>query len=179
MRHLATTEPQRDLGLVAVFQEALQVAQLDVVVAIIRTGPELDFLDLDDLLLQLGLVGALGFLVLELPVIHDPGDGRSRVGGDLHQVQVLVLSQPQSVHELDDAELLVINPYQAQFRRADLTVDTVTFVCSDVPLPQEDKKTSRAHHPQALLATSCWRRSTNAETGITPRSTLPRARTAT
>ncbi|MNL33057.1 hypothetical protein D3C87_1549470 [compost metagenome] len=124
-------------------------------------------------------MGALGFLILELAVVHDAGHGWSRVGRDFHEIQVLVLGQAQCVHELDDAELLVINPYQAQFRRADLTVDTVTFVCSDVPLPQEDKKTSRAHHPQALLATSCWRRSTNAETGITPRSTLPRARTAT
>ena len=59
VRHLAAAEAQRDLGLVAFFEEADQVAQLDLVVALVGAGTELDFLDLDLLLLELGLVPLL------------------------------------------------------------------------------------------------------------------------
>src|SRR5690349_17110151 len=49
--HFAATETQRDFRLVAVFEEANEIAELDVVIAIIGTRAEFDFLDLDDLLL--------------------------------------------------------------------------------------------------------------------------------
>ena len=42
--HLATPEAQRDLGLVAFFQEFHQIAQLDAVVAVVRTRAKLDLL---------------------------------------------------------------------------------------------------------------------------------------
>jgi hypothetical protein len=47
--HFTTAETQRDLGLVTLFQELGQVAQLDVVIAVIRARAEFDFLDLNDL----------------------------------------------------------------------------------------------------------------------------------
>ena len=56
VRHLAPAEAQRDLRLVAFLEEADQVAQLDLVVAFVGAGPELDFLDLDLLQLELRLV---------------------------------------------------------------------------------------------------------------------------
>jgi hypothetical protein len=45
------TKAQRDLALVAFRQKALDIAHLDVVVTIIRTRAELDFLDFNDRLL--------------------------------------------------------------------------------------------------------------------------------
>ena len=59
VRHLAAAEAQRHLGLVALLEEPDQVAQLDLVVALVGARPELDFLDLDLLLLELGLVRLL------------------------------------------------------------------------------------------------------------------------
>jgi hypothetical protein len=56
VRHFATAEPQRDLGLVALLEELDQVAQLDLVIALVRAGAKLDLLDLDLLLLELGFV---------------------------------------------------------------------------------------------------------------------------
>jgi hypothetical protein len=52
--HFAALEADIDLDLVAFLKKAPQVAQLDVVVAIVGGRPELEFLDLDDLLLLLG-----------------------------------------------------------------------------------------------------------------------------
>src|SRR5215470_3162651 len=47
VRHLAPAETQRNFSLIALGEKSDQVAQLDLIVALIRTGPELDFLDLD------------------------------------------------------------------------------------------------------------------------------------
>ena len=48
---VAATEAQGNLALVAVFQKTLDVAHLDVVVAIVGAGTEFNFLDLDHFLL--------------------------------------------------------------------------------------------------------------------------------
>src|SRR5262245_13772274 len=84
---LAAAEAQRHFALVAVLcNEAAQVAHLDVVVALVGAGAELHFLDLDDLLLALGLGCLFLFLVLELAVVHQPTYRRIRRGRDLDQV---------------------------------------------------------------------------------------------
>src|ERR1700730_11820016 len=59
VRHFTAAEAQRDLSLVALVEKLDQVAQLDVVIAIIGAGTELDFLDQDDFLLQLRFVRLL------------------------------------------------------------------------------------------------------------------------
>jgi hypothetical protein len=48
VRHLTAAETQRDLGLIAIFEELDEVTQLDIVVAIIGTRTEFDFLPGDD-----------------------------------------------------------------------------------------------------------------------------------
>src|SRR6185503_15663892 len=50
MCHFAATEPHGHLGLVAFLQEADQVAQLHLIVALFRSGAKLHFLDLNLLL---------------------------------------------------------------------------------------------------------------------------------
>src|SRR5438045_3421421 len=56
VRHLAAAESQRDFRLVAFLEELDQLAELDLVIALVRSRTELDFLDLDLLLLELRLV---------------------------------------------------------------------------------------------------------------------------
>src|SRR5262245_66239712 len=56
VRHLAAAETQRHLGLVAILEELDQLPKLDLIVTLVGSGPELDFLDLDLLLLELGFV---------------------------------------------------------------------------------------------------------------------------
>ena len=86
---LATPITQRDLALVTVLgNETTQVAHLDVVVAVVRARTELDFLDLDDLLLALGFSGLLLLLVLELAVVHQATDWGIGRGGNFNQIDV-------------------------------------------------------------------------------------------
>src|SRR6266498_1824144 len=113
VRHLAAAEAQRDLRLVAFAQEPDQVAQLDLVVELVRTGPELHFLDLDLLELELRLVLLLRLPVLELAEVHDPANRRLRHRGDLDQI-----------------ELRGFRTYQSDLRRVDFAVDPLCFFLS-------------------------------------------------
>jgi hypothetical protein len=60
VRHLAAAKAQRHLHLVALFEELQHRAHLDLIIMIVGTGTELDFLDLDDLL----LLACLGLALL-------------------------------------------------------------------------------------------------------------------
>ena len=76
VRHFAPLEADVDLDLVAFLEKAAQVAQLDRVVAVVGGRTELEFLDLDDLLLLLGRIGLL--LRLELCLLYTSGRCRRR-----------------------------------------------------------------------------------------------------
>src|SRR5690606_19393249 len=125
-------EAQRDLGLVAVFDEAAQIAQLDLVVAFIGPRPELDFLDLDDLLARARFLLAFLFLVLELAVVHQAADRRAGRGGDFNQIDVVLLGHGHGFGRADNAQLLAIHADQADFIDTDITVDAVFLFGCDV-----------------------------------------------
>src|SRR5690606_12564554 len=129
--HLAAPETQRDLRLVALFEEALQVAKLDLVVAFIGAGPELDFLDLDDLLLGLGLGLPFLLLVLELSIVHQAADGGHGLGRALHESELGPFSQPQGFPESDDPDGLVVRAGKTHFGCSDFTVDAMRAFRSD------------------------------------------------
>jgi len=120
---LTATEPQRHLALVTVFQKTPQVAHLDLVVALISTGTELDFLDVDDVLLGLGFRSLLLLLVLELAVVHQPANGWHGGSRDLHQIHVVLCREAQCLLNAHDTEGLVLHSVQAHFRRHDLAVE--------------------------------------------------------
>jgi len=130
--HFAAPEAQRDFGLVALLDEAAQIAQLDLVIALVGPGPEFDFLDLDDFLARAGFLLALLFLVFEFAVIHQAAHGRIGRGGNFHQVNVVFLGQRQRVGSPVDAKLLAFHANQANFVDADFTVDTLFFFGCDV-----------------------------------------------
>ncbi|VXA91973.1 hypothetical protein PSCLAVI8L_10024 [Pseudoclavibacter sp. 8L] len=69
-------------------------------------------------------LGLLGGLVLELPVIHDLGDGGLRVGGDLDEVELRLLREAQRHLELDYSDLLTARADKADFTGTDAVIGT-------------------------------------------------------
>ena len=130
MRHLATAEAQRNLRLVAIIEELDQIAQLDVVITIIRARTEFDFLDQDDLLLQLGFMRLLLFLILELAVVHETGNRRLGSRCNFHQIDIGFFRQAEGFGQCDDAESFVLDTTQAQFRRSDFAIDAMRLIRS-------------------------------------------------
>src|SRR4030095_5450895 len=92
VRHLTPAEAQRDLRLVALTEKTYEIAELDLVIAFVSARPELHFLDLDLLQLELGLVLLLRLAILEFAVIHDPANRRLGHRGDIDQIALRRLS---------------------------------------------------------------------------------------
>ncbi len=124
--HLAAPEAQGDFHLVAFLQELHHRAHLHVIVMRVGAGPELDFLDLDDLLLLAGFRLALLRLVFELAEVHDLADRRDGRRRDFHQVQSGFLGHLHRAGRGHDPDILAIRPDQADFRSADAVVDAGT-----------------------------------------------------
>ena len=116
VRHFAATEAQGDLDLVALFQKLQDRAHLHVVIMGIGPGTELDFLDLDDVLLLARLGLALLRLVFVLAEIHDLADRRFGIGRDFDQIQTRLFGKGHSARRGDHADILSISPDQANFR---------------------------------------------------------------
>ncbi len=125
MGDFATPKTQGDLAFVAFSQKALDVAHLDVVVAVIGTGAELDLLDFDHGLLGFGFSSFLLFLVLEFAVIHQTTHGRIGGGSNLDQVHVQLTRHAQCVIDIDNTQGLVFNPREADLRDHDFPIQSV------------------------------------------------------
>src|SRR5580658_5575539 len=94
---LAPAEHDGHLDLVALLEEPLDVALLGPVVVRVDLRADLDFLD-DGLSLVLArFPGLERRLVLELAVVHQLADRRSRGRRDFDQVEVCFLSKPEGV----------------------------------------------------------------------------------
>src|SRR5437762_308239 len=130
VRHFAAAEEDRGLHLVAVFKKALDVLFLELVVVLVDFRPELDFLDLDDLLVPPRLAGPLLLLVLILAEIHDPADWRGRRRGDFHEVEPLLPGDGKRLRRRHDAELLSGVVDDADFADADTFVDPHAIVAA-------------------------------------------------
>src|SRR6185436_10957640 len=122
MRHLAPAEEDRRFHLVPVLEEALDVLLLELVVVLVHLRPELDFLDLDDLLVLLRRPRALLFLVLIAPEVHDAADRRDRRRGDLHEVEPLLPRDGQRLRRRHDPELRSVLVDDADFPDSDAFV---------------------------------------------------------
>jgi hypothetical protein len=118
-------ETQCDLALIAFSQKPLDVAQLDVVVTVIGTGPELDLFDFNDLLLGLGFSGLLLLLVLKLAVIHQATDRGYRGRSNFNQVNVKVSRHAQGLHQTHNPQGLVVGSAQADVGCQDFPVQPV------------------------------------------------------
>lgn len=175
VRHFTTTEAQGDLALVAFFQEALEIAQLDLVVILVGAGAELDLLDLHLLLLESGFVGLLLFLILELAEIHQLAHGRHSHRCDFDQIQPGLFGHAEGCVQGHDAELLAFLADQPDLRRVDLPIYALLFfLCDGSTLHENQNQTD-----PAFASTSRSQRSISESRDIWPRSWPPRARTAT
>src|SRR6187402_398570 len=124
MRHLASAEAQGGLHLVAVAEETDSHVFLRLVVMLVHSDREFDFLDDDDLLLLACSAVALIFFVEILAVVLDATDGGNGIGGDLDEVQPTFAGDLQSVERGHDAHLFAVFVDDANFSRADLFVGT-------------------------------------------------------
>ena len=121
-------------------EEPDQVPQLDLVIAFVSARPELHFLDLDLLQLELGFVLLLRFPVLELAVIHDPANRRLGRRRDLDQIEFRRLGSCPCVREGNNSELLTFFTDQADFGSGDFRVDPLMLVESYCVFSNDDKK---------------------------------------
>ena len=126
--HLSPAVAQRDLGFVTFPEEPDEIAQLDLVIALVSAWPEFDFLDLDLLELELGFVLFLGFAVLEFAEIHDPANRRLGHRGDLDQVEFGRFGTGARIHERNYSELLTVFTNQADFGGGDFRVDPLIML---------------------------------------------------
>ena len=99
------------------------MALLRVVVVNPDLRPELDLLDLDLRLVLPRELGLLLLLVAVLPVVHDPGHRRIRLGRDFDEVEVLRIRVLACLVRLLDPELLPLLVDEPDTRDADRVVD--------------------------------------------------------
>jgi hypothetical protein len=71
----------------------------------------------------------LGRIELELPVVHDSGDGWIRQWGDLDEVEIELAGNVQRLGEQLDTELFSIGVDQAYFASADTIIDPGLICC--------------------------------------------------
>src|SRR5690606_11736579 len=102
---------------------------LDVEVALADLRFELDFLDRDVGRLLAGLLGLLGFLVAELPVVHDPADRRVGHRCDLDEVEVETTGHSERFGHRLDAQLASVRTDEAHLSGPDAVVDPMLLAC--------------------------------------------------
>src|SRR5579862_2594551 len=123
VRQLAAAEAHRDLHLVAFIDEVLHAAHLHVVIVIVDAGAQLDFLDLDHLLLLARLVLALLLLVFVFAEIEDFADRRIGRGGDFDEIEPGFDGAGDSVVAWDDADHLSALVDETNALREDFVID--------------------------------------------------------
>ena len=128
MRDLAAAETQRHLDLVAFLEEAAHRLHLHAVVVLVNARTQLDFLDLDDLLLLARLGGLLLLGEAKAPVVEDFADGRRGVRRDLDEIEPGLLGNAQRVQQLNDAVILAFGIDQLHFTCANFTVGARAFL---------------------------------------------------
>lgn len=108
MTHFASPEKHVDFCLVAIGQEATGVVGFELIVMDIGFGSDLNFLDLDLSGLLLRLMKLFLHFIFEFAIVHDPADGRFRLGSDFDEVQTLLVGNFLGFERLDDSQLLAI-----------------------------------------------------------------------
>ena len=138
MGHLSAAETDGDLAAVAVCQELLCIALLDIEVIHVNAGGHPDFLDLHHTLVLAGLFLSLGLLEAELAVIHDLADRGNGIRRDLDQVQALLLCDAQSFQSGHNAQLFTGLRDQSNLLVADFFIDLMS-ISSDGKAPPNKK----------------------------------------
>ncbi len=113
----------RDLDFVTLFQQFGGGPRFEVDIVVVDFRLHAHFAELHILLVFLGLALLLGLFVLEAAEVHQPGDWRGSLGGNLDQVDIALAGHAQRLGGLDDTDLAAFLVDQADFRHADAFVD--------------------------------------------------------
>ena len=129
--HFPTAKPQCYFYLVTIFDEAAKITHFDLVIIFVSSRPKFHFLDLDLLLLLLGLMRLFRCLVLEFADIHDSANRRLGQRRNFYQIQPDIFRHHERVANRDDSSLLPFTVNQAHFRRIDFLIDALLLFLSD------------------------------------------------
>ena len=121
--HFASAETDGNLHPVAIGQELLCVFQLGVEIPNVNARRHTDLLDLHHMLVLSCFLLPLALLELILAVVHQFADRGGRLGGNLHQIQALFISDVQRLRRGNDAQLLAGFADQADLRITDLFIE--------------------------------------------------------
>ena len=122
VRHLAATETQCQLDLVAFLEEAANRLHLGLVVMAVDVRAHLDLLDLDDLLVLARLGRLLLVGVFQLAEIEDLYDGRYRIGRYLNEIEPGLFGEQQCVVDGNIAAVLAFGVDKLDPGNPDVTV---------------------------------------------------------
>jgi hypothetical protein len=121
--HLATAEEHSQLDLVSGVEELRGLTTFRLEVMVVDLGPDADLFQFDDVLMAAGLALFAALLVPELAVVHEPADGRHRVGRHLNQVEAPLAGHLERVKCWNDADLLAVLIDQPDLANPDALVD--------------------------------------------------------
>ncbi len=122
---LASAEHDGDLHLVTIVEKLLDESSLGVEVTGSDLRAVLHLLDSHVEGLSTRLLGLLGLVELELPVVHDATDGRLRGGRDLYEIQVEASGQRQCITGCHHATLVSLVVDQTYSLHANSFIDAV------------------------------------------------------
>ena len=121
--HLASAETEAGFDLVAALQELDCLVLLGLVVVVVDSDGEFDFLDDDDLLLFARGAFGLVLLVEKAAVVLDAADRWDGGGRDFDQVESTFAGNLQRFKWREDAELFAVFVDYADFAGANAIVD--------------------------------------------------------
>jgi hypothetical protein len=145
--HLAPTEPDGDLQLVAFIEEPRRGLdlRLDVVVIDLRRHP--DLFPRDRALLLLGVLRLLLLLVAVLPEVEDFGDGGRGVRRDLDEIPTFALRKLERARRGYDPKLRPVGTDEADGGNADLVVDAELGSYRPTPRSEDVLFRPKGYHP--------------------------------
>src|SRR5690606_4050920 len=104
------TETDSDFRFVTSLQKASQVAQFYLIIALVSSRTEFNFLHLNLFLVFLLLFRVLSFLVEELTIIHQTTNRWLRIWANFHQINTSLFGCSKSFLNTYDANLFTFNP---------------------------------------------------------------------
>ena len=123
MTHLTATEHDRDLDLVAVFQETRRIFKLNAKVMVFNTGAQLYFFYFKNLLFFAGFFFPFLLLITIFAIIQYLAHGGPGLRGNFHQVKMTFLSQCICIPTGHNAQLLPVLVNYAYLAPADIIVN--------------------------------------------------------
>ena len=127
--HLAASETQARLHLVAFGKKADCLILFCLVIVLVDGYREFDFLDGDNLLALACGTLALFLLVEKTAIILNPANRRDGSGRNFNQVKAAFASDAEGLEGLKDAKLFAIFVDDADFARANPVVDANERLC--------------------------------------------------